>query len=376
MQGWNWLAWLYWNPPREAFTVPFIDRPVVWYGILFVTGFILGYFIINPILARFLRQSKHISEIDVISWPLLLNHLCSSSSNTLIRRLMQQLPSQACRQLEQSDSAPADNTLKAAILQSINQVLQDEQIQREDLEQALPGALATAKQTSYFLADRLCWFIVTGTLVGARLGAVFFYDWPYFKEHPLEIIQVWRGGLASHGGVAGVMLSLYLYILYIRRWVPSLTFLKLLDFVAIPSALAACFIRLGNFMNQEILGTPTTLPWAVVFGHPADGSLPTPRHPVQIYEALVYLATFFLLYGLWKKKGDQLGTGFFVGSLFVLIFSSRFILEFWKSTQESIIQQSTLQMGQWLSIPFVIGGLALILWSRRKSAFCPHSSHS
>jgi phosphatidylglycerol---prolipoprotein diacylglyceryl transferase len=367
MQGWNWLAWLYWNPPREAFTVPLIDRPIVWYGILFVTGFILGYFIINPILTRFLRQSKHLASIDVINWSLLIDYMRSPQPHPLIQKVVQELSPDTIQVLKKfSSSHSLDKKLKQDILQSLNTILYDKLIQREDLEDVLPGALATAKQTSYFLTDRLCWFVVIGTLIGARLGAVFFYDWLYFKQHPLEIVQVWKGGLASHGGVIGVMLALYMYLLYIHQWVPSLTFLKLLDMVSIPSALAGCFIRLGNVMDQEILGTTTDLPWGVIFGQPADGSWPVPRHPIQLYEAGVYLIIFFFLYGLWKKKGDQLSSGTIVGTLFILIFSSRFFLEFWKSNQESILHSSTIQMGQLLSIPFVIVGIFLILLGRRE----------
>lgn len=281
MQNLNLLAWLYWNPPREAFSIPWIDHPVVWYGILFVTGYIIGYFVFVSILTHFLCKTQNI-----------------------------------------------DTT--------------------------------AAKKLAFPLADRLVWFVVAGTLIGARLGAVFFYDWEMFREHPEQILQIWKGGLASHGGVAGVALALYLYTLSIRKSYPQLTFLRVLDYVAIPSAIAACFIRLGNFMNQEIVGTPSTLPWAVVFGNAADGSLPIPRHPVQLYEAIAYLITFFILYRIWKTKGDQLKPGVIVGWLFVLIFSSRIILEFWKNHQDAIIDTSFLQMGQLLSIPFVLIGLYLI----------------
>lgn len=281
MSPFQWLAWLYWNPPREVFRVPYLDQPVVWYGVLFVTGFILGYFILVPIFSRYLRNHTSIPENEI-------------------------------------------------------------------------------RGTTFQLLDRMVWFIVIGALVGARLGAVFFYDWDYFKQHPEMIYQVWRGGLASHGGVAAVALALYLYLLTVKKWVPNLSYLRLLDFVAIPSALAAAFIRLGNFMNQEIVGTPTTLPWAVVFGHAADGSLPIPRHPVQLYEALAYFVTFLILYRVWQTKGEQLKSGFIFGLLFIFIFGSRIILEFWKAHQDSIWDGPFLQIGQLLSVPFVLLGLFLV----------------
>jgi phosphatidylglycerol---prolipoprotein diacylglyceryl transferase len=278
------LCWFFWDPPREAFTIPYFDHPVMWYGVLFVTGFILGYFVLNPIFSRFI--------------------IVSGNSHDRVE---------------------------------------------------------TPKQTAYFLIDRLCWFAVIGTLIGARLGVVFFYDWPYFKKHPLEILMIWNGGLASHGGVIGIMIALYFYLKHVQKWVPQLTYLRLLDFVAIPSALVAFFIRLGNFMNQEILGTPTNMPWGVIFGHPLDGSISSPRHPVQLYEAAAYLITFIILWLLWKKQPKDAKAGALVGWMFILIFGSRLILEFWKSNQEAVLQLPFLQMGQLLSIPFILLG-AILVW--------------
>ncbi len=380
MQIGSWIAWLYWNPPREAFTVPFLNHPVMWYGISFVTGFILGYFLIVPILARFLRESKHLTAIDILNWPLLIEQLRTNPSPLVQRCLLSLNPHMREQLQETNGNQTPDLILQEQLIKSFNQILQGCSTTREDFEQTFKGAIATATHTSHFLSDRLCWFIVAGTVVGARLGAVFFYDWPYFKEHPLEIFQVWKGGLASHGGVLGVMLALYLYILYARKWMPNLSFLRLLDFVAIPSALAAFFIRLGNFMNQEILGTPSNLPWAILFGQPADGGALIPRHPVQLYEGITYLITFFFLYTLWRKRGTELGAGTYVGYLFIFIFSSRFLLEFWKATQESILESSSsLQMGQWLSIPFILLGIFLVYKGQRvcgNCATCPRKKNA
>jgi len=292
MQTLSCPAWLYWDPPLEVFTVPWIDRPVVWYGILFVSGFILGYFLFVHILANYFIKNESTSRTQFLD-------------------------------------------------------------------------ASSAKRTAYLLADRLLRFIVIGTLVGARLGHVLFYDWELFIHHPLEIFKVWKGGLASHGGVVGVLIGLYLYHLSIRKQFPGFSFLRLLDFVAIPSALAACFIRLGNFMNQEIVGTPSQVPWAIVFGNAADGSLPIPRHAVQLYEAAAYFVIFLILFGLWKTKKEEHKPGLFIGLLFVLIFSARFILEFWKVHQDSIFEFSSLQAGQLLSIPFILIGFVLIYRSQK-----------
>ncbi|WP_075882824.1 prolipoprotein diacylglyceryl transferase [Candidatus Protochlamydia sp. W-9] len=369
----HWLAWLYWNPPREAFTLPFIDHPVMWYGICFITGFILGYFIIVPIIALFVNQSKHLSSMDIQDWKLLVNQLKTSSS-PLIQKCQNALNRQE-RQNLNSEIQPLNisSDLKNALLNKLNTVLKENSIQRKDLEQTFQGAITSAKQISYFLADRLCWFIVFGTLIGARLGAVFFYDWNYFKSHPLEIFEVWKGGLASHGGALGVMLALFFYTSYIKKWAPTLSFLRVLDFVAIPSALTAVFIRIGNFFNQEIIGTPSDYPWAVLFAQPADGSLPIPRHPVQLYEAFAYLMTFFLLFTLWKKCNTCLAAGTYAGFLFIFNFSSRFLLEFWKANLDSILTNPILQMGQLLSIPFILFGICLV-WRKQnwQNLFCCH----
>lgn len=360
------LAWLYWNPPKEIFTVPWIDRPIVWYGALFVAGFILGYFIFVPILTRYLRESKHLAAIDVINWKQLILILkkANQDSPPLILQLLQKLdPSTQSKLKEIDPDSELSHPLKEAVLNALNDLLHDKGVQRSDIENALP-AIAHAKRTAFFLADRLVWFAVLGTVIGARLGQVFFYDWDLFYQHPIEIFKVWKGGLASHGGVVGVVFAVYLYTLSIRKWEPELTFLKLLDFIAIPSALVACFIRLGNFMNQEIVGTPSNLPWAVVFGNAADGSLPIPRHAIQLYEAFAYLATFVILYRLWKVKAEQLRTGFLIGLMLILIFGSRFFLEFWKVQQISSFDTPYLQMGQLLSIPFVLVGLFLVFLSK------------
>ncbi len=330
----NFFCWLYWNPPREAFYIPYFHHPVFWYGILFVTGFVLGYFIINPLLVRFLSSLNTISELDIKNWPPFIHEL---RVNSIF-------------------DASGEKKTKREIVDLLNQ-----KYTRKELQKSLK-TLSSDKQTAYLLTDRMCWFAVIGTVIGARLGDVFFYNWPYFKAHPWEILQIWHGGLASHGGVLGIMFALYLYAKYLQTYIPQLTFLRLLDYVAVPSALTACFIRLGNFMNQEIVGSPTTLPWGIIFGHPAEGVPPLPRHPVQLYEAAAYLVAFFILLALWKKNPVPKKPGIFVGSLFIFIFGSRLILEFWKETQESsLVKDSFFQMGQWLSIPFIILGFYLVI---------------
>lgn len=376
------LGWLYWNPSREIFTVPVVDRPISWYGVLFVLGFVLGYFLIIPHFTRLLYRSRSLSLLDIRDWSSFLttlNQQNGSGNDPLLGQIWRSFPAPIKSRLKEwAPHDPVDNSLKQGLLASLNGLLQSEKINREDLEHFFHASIQPAKQTSYILADRLCWFLVIGTLVGARLGAVIFYDWAYYMQHPIDVLKVWNGGLASHGGTIGVIVAAYCYVLYIRKWIPSISFLSLLDAIAIPTALAAFFIRIGNFVNQEILGTPTSMPWGVIFGNPWGdlGNTPAsaPRHPVQLYEAGAYLFIFIVLYVLWKKKAATLREGTLAGSLLIGIFSSRIILEFWKANQESILHSSSLQMGQLLSFPFILLGLFFLFYHKTPS--CLNRSES
>ncbi|MFI5333887.1 MAG: prolipoprotein diacylglyceryl transferase [Chlamydiales bacterium] len=208
------------------------------------------------------------------------------------------------------------------------------------------------------LADRITLFVILGAVIGARLGDLLFYQnlASYFHD-PLGVVKVWEGGLASHGGAVGMLFALFILSLLPKQGLPQLRWLALLDLVVVPTALAAAFIRVGNFINQEILGRPTDLPWGVVFGHPLDGSRPEPRHPVQLYEAFFYLLIFALLmWGVpkWKKAGKT--TGLFL----ILVFGFRFFIEFLKEEQSSLLLgTSWFTMGQFLSLPFLLIGCYL-----------------
>ncbi|HWJ27855.1 MAG TPA: prolipoprotein diacylglyceryl transferase, partial [Flavisolibacter sp.] len=180
-------------------------------------------------------------------------------------------------------------------------------------------------------------YLIAGTLIGARLGQVLFYEFDYFKQHPLQIIlpfQIsskgfeWTGyqGLASHGGAIGVLVALALYC---RKY--HQPFLSVLDKVVIAVALAGFFIRTGNLFNSEILGKPSDVPWAFVF----ERVDLLPRHPSQLYEAIAYFFIFLVLWGWYQRKGTQLKTGFLFGLFLVLVFSARFLIEFSKEAQEA-----------------------------------------
>jgi prolipoprotein diacylglyceryl transferase len=214
--------------------------------------------------------------------------------------------------------------------------------------------------------DRLLLYMMGGAVIGARLGHCFFYDPSYYLLNPVEIIKVWRGGLASHGGALGIALSLWLY----SRPRPDQPYLWVFDHMAVPTALGGFFIRLGNFFNSEILGVPTTAPWAIVFSR--YDSLP--RHPAQLYESLAYMAIFWILVALYRWGQGRLADGYLIGSFFVLVFGVRFFIEFVKERQAAYGHDLPLTVGQWLSIPVVLAGAVLFLRALQLSRRSPPES--
>jgi phosphatidylglycerol:prolipoprotein diacylglycerol transferase len=223
------------------------------------------------------------------------------------------------------------------------------------------------KKKAVEIADRLTVYMIVATVVGARLGHFLFYERPssYLKD-PLEIFRVWEGGLASHGAVIGIVLGVILFSIRIRPVAKQLDWIRLLDFIAAPAAFAGFCIRVGNFINQEVLGKITDVPWAVVFGHPLDRSAPAPRHPVQLYEAFFYLAVFFILWRLSFYPENLKKRGKLAGLFLILVFGFRFFIEYLKVEQSHLLDAS-LTMGQILSIPAVIMGFYFYFRKRSKS---------
>lgn len=201
--------------------------------------------------------------------------------------------------------------------------------------------------------ESLFFYIIIATVVGARLGHVFFYGWDFYSQHPSEIIKVWHGGLASHGGAIGILLAMFLH----SKFVTKRTMLWTLDRIVVPTALVAAFIRTGNLMNSEIYGIQTSLPWGFIFERNGET---VAKHPTQIYEALAYLVSFGVLMLLYWKTSAKNRAGLLLGAFFVLIFTARFFIEFIKEDQEAFEAGMMLNMGQWLSIPFVLVGIFLI----------------
>ncbi|WP_343556131.1 prolipoprotein diacylglyceryl transferase [Sphingobacterium sp.] len=207
--------------------------------------------------------------------------------------------------------------------------------------------------------DQLTIYIVLGTVIGARLGHVLFYDPGYYLHNPLKIIALWEGGLASHGGGIGILIAIYLFA---KK--QQLSFLWVADRVALVVPVAGACIRLGNLMNSEMIGTPSNLPWAFVFSHIDT----VPRHPAQLYEAIFCILLFLLLYGLWKNNQLRSRNGNYFALLLILLFSFRFLDEFMKINQEHFEDSLFINMGQLLSIPFIIIGIGIFLLNQFKTS--------
>jgi phosphatidylglycerol:prolipoprotein diacylglycerol transferase len=208
--------------------------------------------------------------------------------------------------------------------------------------------------------DSLLWFMIGGTVIGARLGHCLFYQPEIFLADPIRILKVWEGGLASHGAAIGIVTASYLFC---RKWKGYVT-LEILDRVSIGVALSGLFIRTGNFFNSEIIGKPTSLPWAVTFARVDQA----PRHPAQLYEAFTYLLVFLFLNRLYWKTNARTKIGCVFGASLIGIFGARFILEFFKENQEAFEGNLPINMGQLLSIPLIAMGAWLIISSKNRPA--------
>ncbi len=266
------LNYINWNPAREIFTIPGIDWPVRWYGLMWALAFIVSHFFMNRIFKAEKRSDKAL--------------------------------------------------------------------------------------------DTLTLYIILGTVIGARLGHCLFYG-PWFDEtlqngmviegylsHPLNMLKVYEGGLASHGGAIGIITAM---ILFCRKHKEN--WLWLFDRLVVVVPIAAMCIRLGNLINSEIIGKVTDVPWAFIFVQEDN----LPRHPAQLYEAIFCFFLFILMYWLWKNKRDKVGPGFMFGLMTVLLFTERFFDEFLKEAQVDFEKDNLLNNGQWLSIPFILIG-AFMIW--------------
>lgn len=211
--------------------------------------------------------------------------------------------------------------------------------------------------------DKLTIYIFLGTIIGARVGHCLFYEFSYYIQNPLEILVPFRSingsweftgfqGLASHGGAIGILTALYLYAKKTKT-----DFIWIADRLVLVVPIAGAFIRLGNFFNSEIVGKPAdpSLPWAVVF----EQVDMIPRHPGQMYEAIGYVILFFILWAIYQKNQNP-KPGFLFGVFLIILFGIRFFVEYFKENQEAFENDMFINMGQLLSIPFILVGFFLI----------------
>lgn len=204
--------------------------------------------------------------------------------------------------------------------------------------------------------DTLFIYLIIGLVVGARLGHIVFYNLDHYLTHPIQILQVWHGGLASHGGAIGALVAMALF-----NWRhKKADILKYLDITSIAATMPIAFVRLGNFFNSEIVGRPSDLPWAVTFPQVDDIA----RHPSQIYEFLIGISIFAILATVWHKRSKKIPSGTIFALLLTLYFAARFAVEFVKQypLHELALNLTT---GQILSIPFFLAGLTLLIKLRR-----------
>lgn len=211
--------------------------------------------------------------------------------------------------------------------------------------------------------DKLTPYVVLGAIIGARFGHILFYDPSYYLNNPIEILPIrikptfqftGLAGLASHGGILGALLALYLYTRKFKK-----DYLWMLDRLVIGGALLGCFIRIGNLINSEIIGIPSQFPWAFIFSQVDQ----IPRHPTQIYEALFYLILTLTLFLIWHSRKVSHYKGFLFGLGIFLIFLQRFLVEYLKENQVEFEEELKLNMGQTLSIPLILAGIFIMAWS-------------
>ena len=217
--------------------------------------------------------------------------------------------------------------------------------------------------------DVLLFYVLIATVIGARLGHVIFYDLGSYLRNPAEILKVWHGGLASHGAAIGILLAMYFY----AKKYADMSFLWLADRVVVVVASGGAFIRTGNFINSEIVGKATELPWAIIFPQAYVANPSLPRHPTMLYEAFLCVIVFGILWAMYKYYKNTPPEGAMFGTFLVLLFGGRFLLEFTKINQAAFASGWAINMGQWLSIPLILAGAWLLAdkvdWSinQRKS---------
>ncbi len=219
------------------------------------------------------------------------------------------------------------------------------------------------------ISEKVFMYMLIGTVIGARIGHCFFYDFTYYSKHLAEVLYIWQGGLSSHGGACGIIIALLIF----SKKVIHKNFIWVMDRIVLSVAICGACIRFGNLMNHEIYGHPTDLPWAFEFitnihkwQAGAEPIFSAPSHPTQIYESLYCLVTFALVMFLYWRTNARKFEGFIFGVFLICVFMTRFLLEFIKNSQEAYEDDMILNMGQLLSVPLIIWGVYLLIKSGKQ----------
>ena len=241
----------------------------------------------------------------------------------------------------------------------------------------LPFVVGTFVLTHIYRSERVSpqWvdvitiYMLVGTIVGARLGHMLFYDFDALMADPMVVFKIWQGGLASHGATIGILLACWLFA---RN--NKFDYLWVLDRIVIVVALGGASIRTGNLMNSEIVGKPTDVPWAFIFPRDTEhliAGTAVPRHPTQIYEALFCIFLLVLLYAMWNRTRERTPRGQLFGLFVVLLFTQRFLGEYLKENQVAFENGHLFNQGQLLSIPLIFIGI-WVLWRAGKDPKNPY----
>ena len=361
------LSWLYWNPHRELFVIPYLDRPIVWYGVFFALGFLISYYLVLYLYKEFFKNEPFFVGSDIKNWSRFLMTLKNHKETTFLHNFLNSLPNPLKEKILQWDlNKEIDVRLQKALLFGLNHYIEGSKNKKEvrlNFEHVFSCCIEKLEVKAKTLVEKQAFYMILATVIGARLGHIVFYEpiMEYIKD-PIRIFKTWEGGLASHGAALGIVIALVIFRLKVVKEYSKLNFQKIIDIMIIPSALVGFLIRIGNFFNQEVLGKVSHVPWAIIFGNPADGGRVLPRHPAQLYEAGFYFALFFILWNLRKAKLMQV-SGRLAGFGITAIFLFRFLIEFVKEEQ-SFYQITWMNMGQLLSLPWIGIGISLFFAER------------
>lgn len=356
----NVFAYIFWDSDPDIFQIPNTEFRITWYGVLFALSFWIGCHIFVHLFSRFLCRYTAFHKKDM--------NESAYNTNPLFRHKDYKNPQALYEQVQSGITKDISLNKKQKKLLEYSEKRYGSSHTtslkfRFYLENAFPKIFISLKQRARDFADSLMIYVLLATVIGARLCHVFFYEdfWAYLQS-PLSILKTWEGGLASHGGIIAILLVLALFRFINYKRYPEFTLYNIFDCIGIPTMLVAGMIRLGNFFNQEILGTVSQKPWAIAFGHPADGVAFIPRHPAQIYEMFIYWSIFAALVILWKKRDFTIPAGMYAGIAISGSFISRFFIEYCKVEQSYwfLDGEKKLLMGQILSIPCILVGMLLI----------------